>query len=136
MSRGNRNTIYGDTALVPDIIADTVAETVLGLAYATEQGRWKDMSTSERAEFDAMYKREKQAIESHLVERADKTYQSDNKFRTLMRSKGNEGRDALYVYMYHWIGYDKAKEKVIVPYKDMIRKYQIEKELFEAGLEK
>jgi hypothetical protein len=73
--------IATDTALMPWIIADKICEEAAAYLNSSIPLRYKD----------------------HLETKAEHCYASHRQFRKLMRSPGNEGRDALYRFMRHWL---------------------------------
>lgn len=131
MERITTKRIDEQTPIIPDIIAESIAETLLEVRLKDWLSLWNDMNEEQRDGFNQLYKREKREIEEYLVERANTTYQYDRDFNKLMKSKSNAGRDSLYMYMYHWIGFDRNERKILAQYPDIIAKYRREKEMFE-----
>jgi len=77
--------IATDTAIMPWIIADTVI---------AEVDSCHPLKLTQRAA---------RTLADKLAAHADDTYRANAEFRRDMRSKGNRGRDQLYVWMRHWL---------------------------------
>jgi hypothetical protein len=75
--------IEDDTPILPYVVADSV----IG-----EVENYTDTEIPDKRE-----------LADRLSDRADKVYQSDERFRRQIRAKGNRGRDQLYVFMRHWL---------------------------------
>jgi len=73
--------IERDTLLMPDVIAESVcaeAGNYLDLTFPKEYAEW-------------------------MAWKAGVCYNRNKRFSRLMRAPGNEGRDALYMFMRHWL---------------------------------
>ncbi len=81
-----RHSIERDTDIIPDAVADAVADEVV-------------MALNEPELLD------RAKLIRHLVKRACDTYDANPEFRTKVRSRasrGNAGRDRLRMFMRHW----------------------------------
>lgn len=78
------NTIYDDTPIIPDAVADAVIREV-------------ECYVKQEIAIDRM------ALEAGLAARAEYLYQVNPGFRKHIRAKGDKGRDYLYAFMRHWL---------------------------------
>lgn len=92
-------TIETKTALLPEIIADTVASTVIVEKFEEKLGKGKI-----KKEHDAEISAEVKLWTDYLIKRAETHFQKSDTFRKKVMGKENKGRDYLYMFMYHWMG--------------------------------
>lgn len=74
------SSIYDDTPIMPDVIAETVSREAAVIA-----GR-NDLP----------------GLEEWLAARSERIYKANKRFRQKIQGAGNSGRDWLYVFMRHW----------------------------------
>jgi hypothetical protein len=72
--------IYNDTPIVPEIIADDVAREACDVACRDDLPGLSDW----------------------LANRAERVYAASYSFRQKIRGRGNSGRDTLRMFMRHW----------------------------------
>lgn len=84
-------TIYDDTLILPEVVADTVANEKISSSAKTKN-----------LPLDDKRHRIEKALAKDLVRKANKIYENNAYFRKKLDASGNKGRDALYVYMRHW----------------------------------
>ena len=84
-------TIDTDTPIIPEIIADSVANDVV-----------RSMHPNPTAEQMKEAPAKMVALSNHLVKKANDLYKNSPFFKKKMNASGNKGRDALYTFMYHW----------------------------------
>jgi hypothetical protein len=92
----------------PSLMTDVIAETVIQTAE-----RLVGMSLS-NIYFDKAVK--------HLVDHAEVSYAASDNFAKKIRAKGNKGRDALYVFMEHWLA-SWLKKNIPEVYRKLPRGY-------------
>lgn len=129
-------TIDEETVLVPEIIAQIVAEEAVHQTFQKEISQWDTLDATQRADLNTKTTQEQSALEKYLVERANTTFQYNENFRKNVKQKGHsgtKGRDYLYLFMYHWAGMDRGK--VIAPYKTAMLNYERNRKIFEERQE-
>lgn len=109
--------IHEVTPIVPDIIAEIVAEATMRETFAEEMKGWKQLSLQGKQELEAKVKKEQDALEAYLTERAETCFQYNADFNKKLKSKTNAGRDYLYMFMFHWAGWYDSKISKIGSYK-------------------
>jgi hypothetical protein len=114
-------TIEEETDLLPELIAEIVAEKTIHEAFKTELAKWEKLDDGAKIELDRKIKAEQTSVEEYLVLRANTTFQYNTTFRKDIKSKGNKGRDTLYMFMYHWVGW--YEDKVVASYTKPMENY-------------
>lgn len=109
MKKITENTICKDTVIVPEIIAQTIAEDYARLFFKKEIADWDKLGEIQKKALNTKTDDAEKALINYLVEKANSLYQFSSKFNKDVKAKGNKGRDMLYVFMYHWVGMSEGK---------------------------
>lgn len=113
--------IHEATPLVPDIIAEIVAEKTIHATFKSEIDNWKYLDTKGKTYLEIKTKAEQTALEEYLMVRAETCFQYNKDFNKKLKSKTNAGIDYLYMFMYHWAGW--YGDKIVGSYNKSMENY-------------
>ena len=130
MNKITTKTIEEETDLLPELIAQIVAEKTVHSALKTEIDNWENLDEKAKAKLETKTKAEQTKIEEYLVLRTETTFQYNERFRKNVRANGNKGRDHLYLFMYHWAGWYDGK--VVAPYNKPMENYYRDMKAFNS----
>src|ERR1022692_1869587 len=94
-----KQTIDEATGLLTWLVAETAAQKIMVEKFEDRLG--KGGITNEHS---ASLEEDIKNWTKYLTEKAEGCFKGSESFNKVIRSKGNKGRDALYSYMYHWMG--------------------------------
>jgi 5-hydroxyisourate hydrolase-like protein (transthyretin family) len=102
--------IEKETALLPYIIAEGIADKIIIEKYKSELDKWKDLSKEEQTALDNKIKKESIELQDYMVGRAEILFKQAKEFKKKIKGSGNKGRDYLNAFMEHWAeAYEKNK---------------------------
>jgi hypothetical protein len=130
MNKITTKTIEEETDLLPELIAQIVAEKTVHFAHKPEIDNWGNLNDKAKAELNERTKAEQIKVEEYLVLRAETTFQYNECFRKNVKANGNKGRDHLYLFMYHWAGW--YGDKVVAPYNKSMENYYRDMKAFNS----
>jgi len=90
--------ISSDTQILPGVVADTVIRELIGYF-------WDDK------EITNLIFKDIRKLTKLLMKHAEAVYESDDRFRKTLQSRGNKGRDSLYSFMRHWLAAEIKKSR-------------------------
>lgn len=125
MEKITNKRIEEETVILPEVIAEIVAERALDHQFEASMKSWNKLSLEQQKELDEKYRAQKAVLITYLTERAELHYQHNESFNKAIKSKrngGNYGRDHLTMFMHHWAGMDE-KGNYIAPYQSAIEKF-------------
>lgn len=109
MKKITENTIDQDTPIIPEMIAETVANDYVRLFFKKEISEWNNLNEKQKEELNKKTDDAEKSLTEYLVDKANFHYQYSEKFNKDILAKGNKGRDTLYMFMYHWVGISEGK---------------------------
>jgi len=95
-----KKTIDEATGLLTWLIAETAATRIMVEKFEDKLGKG-NIKNEHSAELEADIKN----WQKYLIERAEGCFKGSKSFnKAISSNKGNQGRDTLYSFMYHWMG--------------------------------
>lgn len=97
-------TIEEVTDIMPEVVAESVANRVLLEKYNWLKNPPERYAFEKKVVADDVIEEEIEWWVKYLVARAEHLFQVNKAFRKQIEQEGNAGRDALKMWMFHWIG--------------------------------
>lgn len=104
-SGGKVKNIDEETTLLPEAMAQGIAETSAEHILRTELQNWDKLNADERKALDEKYLNLTNKIADYLVLRANTTYKHNEKYRKEIKKDNNAALNYMEKFMRHWAGF-------------------------------